>query len=144
MSVATKPQVVIVGGGFGGLACARKLDGGSVDALLVDGHNYHLFTPLLYQVATALLNPSDIVYPFRTIFQRSPNVRFRQPCVTRIDLTPGSSTRVTTSKSDMTISCSPPAARTTSTGIGAIAVHHWYENDSEALRLLSHVLAVSS
>ncbi len=85
MSAATRPKVVIVGGGFGGLACARKLDGGPVDVLLVDGHNYHLFTPLLYQVATALLNPSDIVYPFRTIFRRSPNVRFRQAFVTRVD-----------------------------------------------------------
>src|SRR5262245_6571166 len=89
MSVATRPQVVIVGGGFGGLACARKLDGRSVDVLLVDGHNYHLFTPLLYQVATALLNPSDIVYPFRTIFRRSPNVRFRQAYVTRVDFATG-------------------------------------------------------
>src|SRR5262249_24628612 len=85
MSVATRPQVVIVGGGFGGLACARRLDDGSLDVLLVDGHNYHLFTPLLYQVATALLNPSDIVHPFGTIFRRSPNVRFRQAYVTRVD-----------------------------------------------------------
>jgi len=89
MNVATRAQVVIVGGGFGGLACARKLDGGSVDVLLVDGHNYHLFTPLLYQVATALLNPSDIVYPFRTIFRRSSNVRFRQAYVTRVDFDTG-------------------------------------------------------
>lgn len=85
MTTFTKPRVVIVGGGFGGLACARKLDGEPVDVLLVDGHNYHLFTPLLYQVATALLNPSDIVYPFRTIFRRSANVRFRQAFVTRVD-----------------------------------------------------------
>src|SRR5262249_13308904 len=89
MSDATRPQVVSVGGGFGGLACARKLDGGSVDVLLVDGHNYHLFTPLLYQVATALLNPSDIVYPFRTIFRHSSNVRFRQAYVTRVDFHTG-------------------------------------------------------
>jgi flavin-dependent dehydrogenase len=53
------PKVVIVGGGFGGLACARKLDGKQVDVLLVDSRNYHLFTPLLYQVGTALLNPSE-------------------------------------------------------------------------------------
>ena len=85
MTAPARPRVVIVGGGFGGLACARKLDHGPVDVLLVDGHNYHLFTPLLYQVATALLNPSDIVYPFRTIFRRSPNVRFRQAFVTGVD-----------------------------------------------------------
>src|SRR5438876_9556237 len=78
-------RVVIVGGGFGGLACARALNKEPVDVLLLDQHNYHLFTPLLYQVATALLNPSDIAYPFRTIFRRSPNVRFRQATVTAID-----------------------------------------------------------
>src|SRR6266567_1617734 len=73
-----RPRAVIVGAGFGGLACARKLDGDPVDVVLLDQHNYHLFTPLLYQVATGLLNPSDIAYPLRTIF--------RQSTVTRVDL----------------------------------------------------------
>jgi NADH dehydrogenase len=82
----TQPKVVIVGGGFGGLACARKLDGEPADVLLLDERNYHLFTPLLYQVATALLNPSDIAYPFRARFRRSKNVRFRQARVTGVDL----------------------------------------------------------
>jgi NADH dehydrogenase len=77
--------VVIVGGGFGGLACARALDGADVDVLLLDSRNYHLFTPLLYQVATALLDPSDIAYPFRTVFRHSRNVRFRQARVTGVD-----------------------------------------------------------
>lgn len=53
--------------------------------LLVDRHNYHVFTPLLYQVASALLNPSDIAFPVRKVFRGSPNVRFRQSDVTRID-----------------------------------------------------------
>ena len=79
-------RVVVVGGGFGGLACARALDGEAVDVLLVDRHNFHLFTPLLYQVATSLLNPSDIAYPYRAIFRRSKNVRFRQAAVTGVDL----------------------------------------------------------
>jgi NADH dehydrogenase len=78
--------VVVVGGGFSGLACARALEGAPVDVLLLDRHNYHLFTPLLYQVATSLLNPSDIAYPFRTIFRRSRNVRFRQARVDGIDM----------------------------------------------------------
>jgi NADH dehydrogenase len=77
---------VIVGAGFGGLACARALDGKPVDVVLLDQHNYHLFTPLLYQVATGLLNPSDIAYPLRTVFRHSSNVRFRQATVTRVDL----------------------------------------------------------
>lgn len=80
-----RQRVVIVGGGFGGLACARALDGAEVDVLLLDTRNYHLFTPLLYQVATALLDPSDIAYPFRTVFRRSANVRFRQARVTGVD-----------------------------------------------------------
>jgi NADH dehydrogenase len=83
---AGRERVVIVGGGFGGLACARALDGADVDVLLLDVRNYHLFTPLLYQVATALLDPSDIAYPFRTVFRRSPNVRFRQARVTGVDV----------------------------------------------------------
>jgi NADH:ubiquinone reductase (H+-translocating) len=79
-------RVVIVGGGFAGLACARALDGAPVNVLLLEPRNYHLFTPLLYQVAAALLDPSDVAYPFRTIFRRSGNVRFRQAHVTRVDL----------------------------------------------------------
>ena len=85
MGNGARPRVVIVGGGFGGLACARALDGADVDVLLVDARNYHLFTPLLYQVATALLDPSDIAYPFRTVFRHSRNVRFRQARVTGVD-----------------------------------------------------------
>ncbi|MGH8991354.1 MAG: NAD(P)/FAD-dependent oxidoreductase, partial [Acidimicrobiia bacterium] len=79
-------RVVIVGGGFGGLACARALDGKDVEVVLLDRRNHHLFTPLLYQVATALLNPSDIAYPLRSAFRRSPNVRFRLGAVTGVDL----------------------------------------------------------
>jgi NADH dehydrogenase len=85
MAQSGRERVVIVGGGFGGLACARALDGADVDVLLLDARNYHLFTPLLYQVATALLDPSDIAYPFRTVFRRSRNVRFRQARVTGVN-----------------------------------------------------------
>ena len=83
--MASRHSVAIVGAGFGGLACARELDGADVDVLLLDRRNYHLFTPLLYQVATSLLNPSDIAYPLRAIFRRSRNVRFRQAAVAGID-----------------------------------------------------------
>lgn len=82
----SEQKVVIVGGGFGGLSCARALDGSDVNVTLVDQHNYHLFTPLLYQVATALLNPSDIAYPLRRVFRKSRNVRFRQAAVIGVDL----------------------------------------------------------
>jgi NADH:quinone reductase (non-electrogenic) len=82
---AERLRVVIVGGGFGGLACARMLDGAAVEVVLIDRENYHLFTPLLYQVASALLNPSDIAYPLRKVFRRSRNVRFRRALVTGVD-----------------------------------------------------------
>ncbi len=80
-----RPRVIIVGAGFGGLQCARKLDGSQVDVTLIDRHNYHVFTPLLYQVASSLLNPSDIAFPIRKVFRGSPNVRFRQAEVQGVD-----------------------------------------------------------
>ena len=86
MAAATsRPRVVIVGGGFGGLQCAKKLAGAPVDVTLIDARDYHLFTPLLYQVATALLNPADIAYPFRAILRRAKNVRFHQANVSSVD-----------------------------------------------------------
>jgi NADH dehydrogenase len=75
-----------VGAGFGGLECARKLNRAAVDVLLLDRSGHHLFTPLLYQVATALLSPSEIVYPLRALFRKSPNVRVLTTTVTSIDL----------------------------------------------------------
>ena len=78
-----RPQVVIVGAGFAGLECAKALRGESVDVTVVDRNNYHLFTPLLYQVASSLLAPSDIAYPLRAIFRKASNVRFRMGEVTR-------------------------------------------------------------
>ncbi len=82
---ASRLRVVIVGGGFGGLACARALDGAPVEVLLIDRDNYHLFTSLLHQVASALLNPADIAYPLRKVCRRSRNIRFRQGVVTGVD-----------------------------------------------------------
>ncbi|MEZ4619243.1 MAG: FAD-dependent oxidoreductase [Caldilineaceae bacterium] len=82
---AHKPQVVIIGAGFGGLFAARKLADSDVDVLLVDRNNYHTFTPLLYQVATSALDPSEIAYPVRTIFRKQRNLRFLLGEVTAID-----------------------------------------------------------
>lgn len=80
------PRVVIVGGGFGGLACARALGGEDVRVTLVDRANHHLFQPLLYQVATAGLSPADIAYPIRTVLRHQENARVLLGEVTRIDL----------------------------------------------------------
>lgn len=68
-----KKHVVIVGGGFGGLAAAKKFSQTEFNVTLVDKRNYHLFQPLLYQVATAALSPADIAYPLRAIL-RGPNI----------------------------------------------------------------------
>jgi Pyridine nucleotide-disulphide oxidoreductase len=68
------PHIVIVGGGFGGLAAARVLGDAPVRITLVDRRNHHLFQPLLYQVATAALNPGDIASPIRRILRRQANV----------------------------------------------------------------------
>jgi NADH dehydrogenase len=68
-----RPRVVIIGGGFGGLYAARALRKAPVDVTVIDRRNYHLFQPLLYQVATATLNPSDIAYPIRAILRRQKN-----------------------------------------------------------------------
>jgi NADH dehydrogenase len=69
-----RPHVVILGGGFGGLAAARGLADAPVRITLVDRRNHHLFQPLLYQVATAALNPSDIAAPIRGILRHQDNV----------------------------------------------------------------------
>jgi NADH dehydrogenase len=68
-------HVVVIGGGFGGLAVARGLAGADVNVTLIDRRNHHLFQPLLYQVATAALNPSDIAYPIRAALARQRNAR---------------------------------------------------------------------
>ncbi len=68
------PHVVIVGGGFGGLYAARALRRAKARVTLVDRRNHHLFQPLLYQVATAALNPADIAAPIRSILRRQANV----------------------------------------------------------------------
>ena len=70
-----RPQVVIVGAGFGGLTAARALKRAPVGITLVDRRNHHLFQPLLYQVATAGLSPAEIAWPIRRLFRRQPNVR---------------------------------------------------------------------
>ena len=81
-----RPHVVIVGCGFGGLAATRALADVDVDITLIDRENHHTFQPLLYQVASAGLNPSDIAQPIRHIVRKQNNVRVRLAEVTAIDL----------------------------------------------------------
>ncbi|MCA9897862.1 MAG: NAD(P)/FAD-dependent oxidoreductase [Ardenticatenaceae bacterium] len=80
-----QPRIIIVGAGFGGLFAARALANKPVDVLLIDRNNFHTFTPLLYQVATCALDPSEIAYPVRTIFRKNRNIRTLLGSVTAID-----------------------------------------------------------
>src|SRR5688500_11007919 len=80
-------KVVIVGGGFGGLNLAKKLVcKKDLHVTLVDLNNYHFFPPLIYQVATAFIEPSNISYPFRRLFQEKRNLRFHLGCLSKINL----------------------------------------------------------
>ena len=80
-----KPRIIIVGGGFGGLAAAKALRKTPAEVILIDRSNHHLFQPLLYQVATAVLTPSQIATPIRSIFRKQKNVTVILGEVTGVD-----------------------------------------------------------
>ena len=86
MPVAQRPQVVIVGAGFGGLETAKALARAPVDVTVIDRQNHHLFQPLLYQVATAALSPAEIAWPVRGILGRQANASVLMAEVTGVDL----------------------------------------------------------
>lgn len=79
------PRVVIIGAGFGGINAAKRLGGTSAEVVVVDRRNHHLFQPLLYQVATAGLNPGDIATPVRSVMSKYDNVSVRMSRATRVD-----------------------------------------------------------
>ena len=81
-----RPTVLILGGGFGGVGAARALKDAEVDIELVDQHDYHTFQPLLYQVATDLLETSAVGHPLRDLFHDQPNVAVKEDTVTGVDL----------------------------------------------------------
>jgi NADH dehydrogenase len=79
-------KVVVIGGGFAGINLIKKLTNDEhFQVTLVDTHNYHFFPPLLYQVATAFIEPSNISYPFRRMFQEKKNLRFHLGCFIRVN-----------------------------------------------------------
>jgi Pyridine nucleotide-disulphide oxidoreductase len=80
------PHIVIVGAGFGGMACAARLRRERAQVTLIDRHNYHLFQPLLYQVATAALSPADIAIPVRGMFRDHPRLRVLRGQVSGVDV----------------------------------------------------------
>ncbi len=83
---ARRPRVVILGGGFAGVGAARTLEDENVDVVLVDKHDYHTFQPLLYQVATDLLEPITVGHALRDLFRKQHNLAVHQATVTAIDL----------------------------------------------------------
>ena len=93
-----RPQVLIVGAGFGGLEATKALARADVDVTLVDAYNHHCFQPLLYQVATAALSPADVAWPIRAIMRKQKNVRVIMARVTGIDV---AARRVHTSELDL-------------------------------------------
>jgi len=82
---AQRHRVVVIGGGFGGLAAIQRLKGADVDITVIDRRNHHLFQPLLYQVATTALSPSEIAWPIRMLVKHRPEVTTLLGNVTGID-----------------------------------------------------------
>src|SRR5215469_11876219 len=80
------PRIVIIGGGFAGVAAVRALRGSNADIVLIDRRNHHIFQPLLYQVATAILAPSAIAAPIRQLAHKQKNFSVMMAEVTRVDL----------------------------------------------------------
>ncbi|MEP7011178.1 MAG: NAD(P)/FAD-dependent oxidoreductase [Acidobacteriota bacterium] len=137
----TCPRVAIVGAGFGGLAAARKLRRAPVSILLIDKNNFHTFQPLLYQVATAGLEPSEIAHAVRGIFHSQKNFDFRLGEVTGIDLaarTLSFSNGTPVSWDYLILS---PGATNNDFGIPGVAEHAIFlKTLQEALALRNHVI----
>jgi NADH dehydrogenase len=135
------PRVVVVGAGFGGLQCAKALRDKPVDVVLVDRRNYHLFTPLLYQVASCLLNPSEITAPVRKIFRHARNVRYREGDVTGVDFDNRSVELADGARLDYDYLVLSTGSVTNYYGNEAVREHALGLKDlGEALQLRNHVL----
>jgi NADH dehydrogenase len=134
------PTVVIVGGGFGGLNAARALRRAPVQVALLDRNNYHLFQPLLYQVATAGLEPEEIARPARAILRGQKNLDFRMVHVTRVDF---AARRVETSAGPISYDylVLAPGGETNFFGLESIQRHGLGLKDiPDALTIRNHVL----
>jgi NADH:ubiquinone reductase (H+-translocating) len=136
-----RPHVVVVGAGFGGLEATQRLARLPVRVTLLDRHNYHTFTPLLYQVATAGLEPEEIAKPVRSILRGRRNARFRVAEVQSVDLT---ARRLHSSEGDLDYDYLILAAGSTNSffglpGVAAGAIG--LKDVEEAMALRNHILA---
>lgn len=82
----SKPRIVILGGGFGGIGAAEKLKHADAEIVLIDKHDYHTFQPMIYQVATDVVASEEVGHPLRDVFRKQPNVTIHQAHATAIDL----------------------------------------------------------
>jgi len=133
-------RVVVVGAGFGGLFAARRLARSGLQVVLIDRRNFHTFTPLLYQVAAAELEPEEIAYPVRTIFRGQKNLRMVLGEVRRVDL----SARqlevgdVSIGYEDLILAL---GSTTNFFGVDGASDHSWpLKTPGDAVRLRSHIL----
>ena len=136
-----RPRVVVVGAGHGGLECVRALRSAAVDVLLVDRNNYHKFQPLLYQVATAGLDVSDITQPIRHVVRGQRNAEVRLGLVTGADLEARTLALDTGETVPYDALVLAPGASTAFYGVeGAFEHAYPMKNVADAIALRSHVL----
>ena len=143
--MGTLSKVVVVGAGFGGLAVAEELSeragGQGVTIEVVDRRNHHLFQPLLYQVATAGLEPSDVAYAVRGIVRRQPGVRFTSAEVTGADLDAKVVHTAAGRDIDFDVLVLAAGARTASFGVEGVEEHAFgLKSLDDAMRLRQHLL----
>jgi NADH dehydrogenase len=136
----SKTHVVIVGAGFGGLQTARRLANAPVHITLIDRRNYHLFQPLLYQVATAGLGPTDIAQPVRAILRHQHNLDFRMTEVTGVDLS-AKKLHSTTGDISYDYLVLAPGGETNFFGMKSVAENAFGLKDlNDAVKVRNHVL----
>ncbi len=136
----TREKIVIVGGGFAGLQLAKKLNGKNKKVILIDKVNHHMFQPLFYQVACGRIEPSNISFPFRKIFQRSRNIQYRMCEVEKII---PSENKIITSDTDFTYDKLVIATGCKTNFFGNQNLEHvafGMKNTQEAIAIRNHVL----
>src|SRR4051794_25861379 len=136
-----RPHVLVIGAGFGGLQCAKALRDQPVDVTIVDPRDYHLFTPLLYQVASCLLSPSEVAAPIRKVFRGVPNVRYRRDTVVALDRAANRATLASGATLDYDACVIATGSITNHYGNASVEQHALGLKDlGEALQLRNHVL----
>lgn len=137
-----KPTVVIIGAGFAGVRAAQAFKDAPVNVVLIDRRNYHVFQPLLYQIAMATLNPGDVAYPVRGLLQGQNNIDFKVAEVEKVDF---ANKKVETSHGDVTYDYLIVAAGSMTNYFGMQSIEEnafGLKNLEDAVRLRNHILTV--